>query len=222
MKVKISVLILILFCVILNAQSLYNTKLYGFNGIVKTVTSYEYENQDLKKENYKSKTMLYFNTSGELTKSIRDIKSSDRIYTFKSTFISAKNKVFQLRYDYDSKLSDSITYEKINKNLYSIHGKEIETNIKTIGKQFIDDFGRDLSSNYEYYDGSKIIEKYSYRNILENNLVTKYINNFDGKLVTENLKYYEFDENKNPTKILFFELDDKSTKKIIIREFTYY
>ena len=134
MKVKISVLILILFCVILNAQSLYNTKLYGFNGIVKTVTSYEYENQDLKKENYKSKTMLYFNTSGELTKSIRDIKSSDRIYTFKSTFISAKNKVFQLRYDYDSKLSDSITYEKINKNLYSIHGKEIETNIKTIGK----------------------------------------------------------------------------------------
>ena len=49
MKVKISVLILILFCVILNAQSLYNTKLYGFNGIVKTVTSYEYENQDLKK-----------------------------------------------------------------------------------------------------------------------------------------------------------------------------
>ena len=84
---------------------------------------------------------------------------------------------------------------------------EIETNIKTIGKQFIDDFGRDLSSDYEYYDGSKIIEKYSYRNILENNLVTKYINNFDGKLVTENLKYYEFDENKNPTKILFFELD---------------
>ena len=116
MKVKISVLILILFCVILNAQSLYNTKLYGFNGIVKTVTSYEYENQDLKKENYKSKTMLYFNTSGELTKSIRDIKSSDRIYTFNSTFISAKNKVFQLRYDYDSKLSDSITYEKIHKN----------------------------------------------------------------------------------------------------------
>lgn len=226
MKLKISIVILFLFCTIINAQSLYSKNLYGYNGKLRNVTSYLFENQNFKNnldlQSYKSKTILSFNELGELFESKRDIKSSNKIYSFKSEYISKKDEVLQLRYDFEKKLTDSILYKKVDKNLYKINGRKMNSEIKTSGEQILNEFGRDLSSKYIDYENSKIVGSFSYENILEKNLIVKSITKVDNQNIIEFYEYSNFDENNNPQKIVIFDSDKKTIKKIIFREFKYY
>ena len=223
---KLKIIIFFLFCTIVNAQSLYNKHLYGYKGKIKHLTSYLYENEDFTKKtdstSYKSKTISLFNEQGELIETKRDIKSSNQFYTFKSKYISNKDQVLQLRYDMEDKLTDSISYTIINNNFWKIYGKKVGPQIITFGEQVLDDFGRDLSSKYTDYENKKVIETFSYENILENNLIVKTVTRFDNKEIVEFYEYSNFDENNNPKKIVIFGHDKKKIKKIIVREFTYY
>lgn len=223
---KLKIIFFFLFSIIINSQSLYNKQLYGYNGKIKHLTSYLYENQDFTKKidstSYKSKTISLFSEQGELIETKRDIKSSNKIYTFKSKYISNKDEVLQLRYDKENKLTDSISYTKINKNFWKIYGKNIGSQIITFGEQVLDDFGRDLSSKYTDYENKKVIETFSYENILENNLIVKTVTNLNNQEIVEFYKYSNFDENSNPKKIVIFGSDKKKVKKIIVMEFTYY
>ena len=215
-----------LFCTTINAQSLYNKQLYGYKGKIKSVTSYVYEDQDFTKSiestSYKSKTKSIFDEKSELTETNREIKSSNQIYTFKSKYISNKDKVLQLIYDTDEKLTDSISYIKENENFWKIYGKKVGSQIITLGDQVLYDFGRDLSSKYTDFENKKVIGTFSYVNILKNNLIIKTVTNFENEEVIEFYEYSNFDKNNNPQKIIIFESDKKKIKKIIIREFTYY
>lgn len=223
---KLKVIFFFLFSIIINSQSLYNKQLYGYNGKIKHLTSYLYENQDFTKKidstSFKSKTISLFSEQGELIETKRDIKSSNQIYTFKSKYISNKDEVLQLRYDIENKLTDSISYTKINKNFWKIYGKNVGSQIITFGEQVLDNFGRDLSSKYTDYENKKVIETFSYENILENNLIVKTVTYLNNQEIVEFYEYSNFDENSNPKKIIIFGSDKKKVKKIIIREFTYY
>ena len=223
---KLKIIIFFLFCTIINAQSLYNKQLYGYKGKIKSVISYVYENIDFTKNieatSYKYKTKSIFDEQGELTETNRDIKSSNQIYTFKSKYISNKDQVLQLRYDIENKLTDSISYTKINKNFWKIDGNNVGLQIITFGEQVLDDFGRDLSSKYTDYENKKVIKTFSYENILENNLIVKTLTNINNQEIVEFYEYSNFDENTNPKKIVIFGSDKKKVKKIIVREFTYY
>lgn len=223
---KLKIILFFLFCIITNAQSLYNKQLYGYNGKLKVMTSYLYENQDLEKQfdpkSYKSKTVSNFNGQGELIETNREIKSTDKIYSFRSEYFLSKDQVLQLRYDNEGKLTDSISYTKVNKNLWLIKGKEIGSQINTLGEQVLDNYGRDLSSKYSDYENTKIVDNFSNVNILENNLIVKTLSKSYNGEVTEFYEYSDFDENSNPKKIMIFGSDKKKIKKIIIREITYY
>lgn len=226
MKYKYSIILLFSLYAIISAQSFYNKNLYGYNGKVRNVTSYLFEKQNFKNkldlQSYKSKTVLSFNELGELFESKRDIKSSNRIYSFKSEYISKKDEVLQLNYDFENKLTDSISYIKSSKNLYKINGKKIGSAITTTGEQSINEFGRDLSSKYIDYEKSKVVGSFSHENILENNLIIKSITKADDQEIIEFYEYSNFDANNNPQKIVILDFDKRTIKKVIIREFKYY
>lgn len=153
-------------------------KEYGLNGRVKQMSALHYEDvkivngkwTPLDRDQYKYKSVTYFNKEGNIDSIINTRPDLEHPYRIKNEFIYENGlKIGGYSYDFNGERSQIYTIEWKTKRKYILTSKDVYGNPLFVLKSYLDRRFREKKSENIYYDHGKIIDHGKYKGYFDEN-----------------------------------------------------